>query len=148
MLQNVIFDSQNRDDLGVLLTERGWFRSTSAYQEISDYSFTEYMYGFVLPYFRDRLRAISTAEEMIALNDLRSIEKQLPRDGRIRHFANTNDFLTTGEDIEWLTQLLGPSNGRVYERGGHLGGLPEPEVQAEVMRALVDLTEPPPASAP
>ncbi len=85
---------------------------------------------------------------MIARNDLRSIEKQLPRDGSIRHFANTNDFLTTDEDIEWLTQLLGPSNVRFYDRGGHLGGLHKPEVQAEIMRALVDLTEPPPAAAP
>ncbi len=148
MLQNIIFDSQNLDDLGVLLTERGWFRRTSAYEEISDYSFSEYMYAFVLPYYRDRLRAISTAEEMIALNDLRSIEKQLPRDGRIRHFANANDFLTDDEDIEWLTELLGPSNVRLYERGGHLGGLHKPEVQAEVMRALIDLTEPSPAAAP
>ncbi len=148
MLQNIIFDSQNRDDLGVLLTERGWFRRTSAYEEISDYSFSEYMYGFVLPYFRDRLRAISTAEELIALNDLRSIEKQLPRDGRIRHFANANDFLTDDEDIEWLTELLGPSNVRLYQRGGHLGGLHKPEVQAEMMRALIDLSEPSPAAAP
>ena len=148
MLQNIIFDSQDRDDLGVLLTERGWFRRTSAYEEISDYSFTEYMYAFVLPYFRDRLRAISNAEEMIALNDLRSIAKRLPRDGRIRHFANTNDFLTTDEDIEWLTDLLGPSNVRFYDRGGHLGGLHKPEVQAEMMKALVDLTEPSAAAAP
>jgi ABC-type transporter lipoprotein component MlaA len=124
MLQNIIFDSQDRDDLGVLLTERGWFRRTSAYEEISDYSFVGYMYAFVLPYFRDRLRALSTAEEMIAQNDLRSIEKQLPRDGRIRHFANTNDFLTTDEDIEWLRQLLGSSN------------------------VLTDLVEPSPPAAP
>ena len=79
---------------------------------------------------------------------LRSIAKHLPHDGRIRHFANANDFLTTDEDIEWLTELLGPSNVRIYARGGHLGGLHKPEVQAEIMRALADLTETSPPAAP
>jgi phospholipid-binding lipoprotein MlaA len=139
LLQSVIYDSQERFDQGVLATERGWFRRTSAYEEIADYSFSEYMYGFVLPYYRDQLRIVSSAAELVAANDLHSIEAQLRDHPEIRHFANTNDFLTTDEDVAWLTRALGAKNVRFFERGGHLGGLHRPEVQAEVMESLADL---------
>jgi ABC-type transporter lipoprotein component MlaA len=139
MLGSIIYGSQEREDLGVLVTQRGWFRRTSAYEEIADYSFAEYMHAFVLPYYRDRLRTVENASEFVAQNDLRFIAENLRGNEKIRHFANTNDFLTTDEDVAWLTQLLGEANVRFYERGGHLGGLHKPEVQAEVMQALSDL---------
>jgi hypothetical protein len=141
LLQKIIFASQERQDLGVLLTERSWFRRTSAYVEIADYSFLEYMYAFVLPFYRDHLRVVSSSEDLIALNDLRSIENELRGIGKIRHFANANDFLTSDDDIAWLTDLLGETNVRFFERGGHLGGLHKPEVQAEFMAALSDLVK-------
>ncbi len=97
------------------------------------------MRAFVLPYCRARLRTVENASELVAQNDLRFIAENLRGNEKIRHFANTNDFFTTGEDVAWLTQLLGESNVRFYERGGRLGGLHEPEVQAEVMQALSDL---------
>jgi len=141
-LGSVIYASQEREDLGVLLTRRGWFRRTSAYEEIADYSFAEYVYAFVLPYYRDLLRTVENAGELVAQNDLRFIAADLRGNEKIRHFANTNDFLTTDEDVAWLTELLGESNVRFYERGGHLGSLHKPEVQAEVMQALADLANP------
>jgi hypothetical protein len=142
LLQSVIYDSQERFDQGILETERGWFRRTSAYEEIADYSYSEYMYGFVLPYYRDQLRIVGSARELVEANDLRSIETQLRNHPEIRHFANRNDFLTTDEDVRWMTQVLGAEHVHFFERGGHLGGLHRPEVQAEIMQAVADLLRP------
>jgi len=142
LLQEVLYCSQERRDQGVLETKRDWFTRTPAYDEIADYSFSEYMYGFVLPYYRDQLQVIASAEELAAANDLRSIADEIRGNAKIRHFANANDFLTSDEEVAWLTELLGPAHVRFYERGGHLGGLYRPEVQDEVMSALGDLVAP------
>jgi len=140
--QDVLYCSQQRQDQGVLETPRGWFTRAPAYDEIADYSFSEYMFGFVLPYYRDRLQVLARAEDLIAANDLHAVADALRSNGRIRTFANSNDFLTSEADVAWLTELLGEANVRFYERGGHLGGLYRPEVQAEVMAALMDLLTP------
>ena len=146
-LGNVIYASQEREDLGVLKTERGWFRRTSAYEEIADYSFVEYMYAFMIPYFRDKLGVSVSAEDLLDQNDLRSIADKLRSNGKIRHFANRNDFLTSDEDVTWITELLGESNVRFYAEGGPLGNLYRPEVQEEVMSAITDLLETRPSDA-
>jgi hypothetical protein len=83
--------------------------------------------------------AIKTAEQMFKLNDLRSIGEPLKASGKIRHFANRNDFLVAKEDIEWITKTLGEKNVQFFPSGGHLGGLHRPEVQDEIMQALADL---------
>ena len=140
ILQNVIHNSQTRHDLGVLQTKPGWFRRNAAYAEIFDYSYMEYFYAFVLPYYLERDPSITSPESMIARNDLRSLEEALRTNGKIRHFASQNDFLVTQEDITWLIDTLGEEHVRIFPTGGHLGGLYKPEVQHEIMLALSDLT--------
>jgi hypothetical protein len=93
----------------------------------------------VLPYHRDRLGTIGSSQALVALNDLRVLEVHLRGHPKLRVFANRNDFLTSEEDIEWLTALVGPEHVRFFPRGGHLGNLHRPEVQAEVMASLDDL---------
>jgi hypothetical protein len=143
-LMNVISSSQERDDLGVLLTERTRWRRASAYEEILDYSFMEYIYAFVVPWFAAQRGESpeATAEALIAQNDLRFIGDALRASGKIRHFANANDFLLADGDIEWLTEVLGAENVEFFPTGGHLGGLFKPEVQQLVMDAVRDLVEP------
>ena len=140
-LSTAIYGSQECEDLGVLKTERGWFRRASAYEEISEYSYLEYIYGFLMPYYRDTLGVENTVDELRQKNDLRSISEQLRGNPKIRHFSNRNDFLTTDEDIIWLTELLGEPNVRFYAEGGHLGNMYRPDVQAEVMSSLMDLVQ-------
>jgi len=123
----------------VLLTDRRGMRRLPAYREIGDYTFEMYLHAFVLPYHRDRLGTVATAEEMIARNDLRDIAGPLRANPKLRVFANRNDFLTSDEDIAWLTELVGAEHVRFFPRGGHLGNLHRPEVQAEVMASLDDL---------
>ncbi len=139
-LLSVIYNSQARHDLGVLQTQRSWFRRSVAYEEIFDYSYMEYFYAFVLPYYLERDPRTTSPDQLLALNDLRSIGAALGQNGKIRHFANRNDFLVEKEDMEWLTDTLGKENVHFFPTGGHLGGLYKPEVQHEIMQALSDLT--------
>ncbi len=138
-LQALLWTSQQREDQGVLLTERRPLQRLPAYEEIGDYSFTMYMYAFVLPYYRDRLGTVTSAEDLLAKNDLRSIADGLKGNPKLRVFANRNDFLTSEQDIEWLTVQVGPERTRFFPTGGHVGNLYKPEVQAEVMGSLADL---------
>jgi len=138
-LQALLWASQQREDLGVLRTERRALRRLPAYVEMGDYSFEMYLHAFVLPYHRDRLGTVATVEDLIARNDLRDIADPLRGNPKLRVFANRNDFLTSDEDIEWLTALLGAERVRFFPRGGHLGNLHRPEVQAAVMASLEDL---------
>ncbi len=62
-----------------------------------------------------------------------------PDGGKIRHFANANDFLLADGDVEWLTEVLGPEHVEFFPTGGHLGGLFRPEVQEGVMDSVRDL---------
>jgi uncharacterized membrane protein len=104
-----------------------------------------YLYGFVLPYHRDRLGTLASAEQMVAKNDLHAIADPLRSNSQLRVFANHNDFLTSDDDVAWLTELVGAERVRFFPTGGHLGNLHRPEVQAEVMASLEDLVEAAPA---
>jgi ABC-type transporter lipoprotein component MlaA len=138
-LQALLYASQEREDLGVLLTERRRLRRLPAYEEIGDYSFSMYLHAFLLPYHRDRLGTIASAEQLVAMNDLHAIAGPLRGNPKLRVFANRNDFLTSDEDIAWLSGLVGPERVRFFPTGGHLGNLHRPDVQAEVMASLEDL---------
>ena len=141
-LQAILWASQQREDLGVLLTERRPMRRGPAYQEMGDYSFEMYLHAFVLPFYRDRLGQVASAEELVAMNDLHSIAEPLRGNPKLRVFANLNDFLTSDEDVDWLTELVGPERVSFLPTGGHLGNLHQPQVQAQVMDAIADLTVP------
>ena len=141
-LQSLIWVSQTREDLGILRTRRSSLERWAAYEEISDYSYAEYLYGFVLPYYRDRLGLQTTADELVRENDLHAIAEPLRGNPRLRVFANRNDFLTSNEDIEWLTELVGPERVAFFPTGGHLGNLDEPAVQGAIMDSIADLLPP------
>jgi hypothetical protein len=141
-LQSLLFVSQSREDLGILRTPRSGLRRWAAYEEIADYSYSEYLYGFVLPYYRDRLGRVASAEDLLRQNDLHAIAEPLRANPQLRVFANTNDFLTSSEDIAWLTDLVGREHVAFFPTGGHLGNLHKPEVQRAIMDSLEDLKPP------
>ncbi len=77
--------------------------------------------------------------DLFARSDLHDIAPELQANGKIRVFANENDFLVTDEDVAWLTELLGPQNVTFYPGGGHMGNLYLEEVQNDVMNSLEEL---------
>jgi ABC-type transporter lipoprotein component MlaA len=138
-LKAVLWASQEREDLGILRTERQALRRHPPYEEIADYSFTTYFYGFVFPYYRDRKGMIGSAGEVVAANDLHAIAGALRGNPKLRVFANQNDFLNSEDDVRWLTALIGPERAHFFPSGGHLGNLHRPDVQADVMSSVADL---------
>jgi len=146
-LKAVLWASQERDDLGILLTERRALRRNPPYEEIGDYSFAMYFYAFVYPYHRDRLGTVTSAEQMVEENDLRAIAAGLRDNPKLHVFANENDFLTTNEDLAWLAATVGAERVRIFPTGGHLGNLHRPEVQGVIMAPL-GLPRPAPTPTP
>jgi ABC-type transporter lipoprotein component MlaA len=138
-LVDILSSIEDRNDFGVLQTERSFLRRESAYVEMASYSFEGYVYAFVLPYFRDQLRLVSGMDDLIDQTDLRSVADGLRGNPKIRHFANRNDFLTTPADVAWITETLGSERVTLFPTGGHLGNLHKPEVQAEIMASIADL---------
>jgi ABC-type transporter lipoprotein component MlaA len=141
-LVDVLGSITDRTDFGVLQTERGFLRRESAYVEMAGYGFEGYVHAFVLPFFRDRLKLVSGMEDLARVSDLRAAEEGLRGNEKIRHFANRNDFLTTAADVAWITQTLGAERVKLFPSGGHLGNLNKPEVQAEIMDSISDLSQP------
>lgn len=140
-LTPVLWVSQERNDQGVLLTQRSNLRRSAAYEEMSDYSYMEYLYAFVLPYYQ-QLGLVKTSDDLVAQNDLHAIEGLLRGNTKLRVFANKNDFLTTKADVEWLTELVGAERTQFFPTGGHLGNLNRPSVQSAIMDSIEDLRLP------
>jgi hypothetical protein len=140
-LVDILGSIQDRNDFGVLQTERSFLQRESSYVEMAGYSFEGYVYAFVLPYFRDQLQHVSDMDELIARSDLRSVAGGLRGNPKIRLFANRNDFLATSADVAWLTETLGAEHVTLFQTGGHLGNLYKPEVQADIMASIADLLD-------
>jgi ABC-type transporter lipoprotein component MlaA len=138
-LHDMIWVSQERNDLGVLKTPRSRFRRAGASREILEFSFIEYLYAFALPYFSKQRDDIETVDDLFARSSLHHIAPELRANGKVRVFANENDFLVTDEDVAWLTDLLGQQNVTFYPGGGHMGNLYLEDVQNDVMNSLEDL---------
>jgi ABC-type transporter lipoprotein component MlaA/predicted alpha/beta-hydrolase family hydrolase len=145
-VHDIILSSQNRTDMGVLQTERSSWRRSSASREILEFSFMEYFYAFVLPYYQKLDPTINSPEDFFERSRLGYIESELRANDKIRVFSTKNDMLLTDADIAWLADVLGEENVTFYPRGGHLGNLHEAEIQADVMEALADLHAVPVAS--
>lgn len=126
--------------MGVLMTPRRKLRRAPAFREASEYSFMEYAYAFLLPYYAKRDPRITFdeagAQRMFEDCDLRSIADGLAANERVLLVANENDFLLRPEDIVWLRELLG-ERAHFFPAGGHLGNLHRDSIQ-EVIKGLIE----------
>lgn len=138
-LQFMIFQSQEREDQGVLLTKRSLLSRAPAFREASRYSYMEYVYAFLLPYLARRSSEFTFdeagARAVFERCDLRSIDNELRANDRVLVFANENDFLLRPEDIEWLRATLG-ERAQFFPAGGHLGNLHRKTIQEVIGRAV------------
>jgi len=138
-LQYTILQTQDRHDRGVLLTPRSRLRRAPAFREASEYSFLEYMYAFVLPYYAEHDPRLTFdeagARRLFEDCDLRAIAGPLEANERVRLFANENDFLLRPEDLEWLRAHLG-ERAQIFPAGGHLGNLHRKSIQEAIERVV------------
>jgi hypothetical protein len=83
-------------------------------------SYYDYFNEYFYPYFAAKRPGL-TKQQLIAAQDLRSIEPYLKSD-KFGAMVNENDFILSPADVEYLRELFGP-RGKFYKRGGHLGNL-------------------------
>jgi ABC-type transporter lipoprotein component MlaA/pimeloyl-ACP methyl ester carboxylesterase len=140
-LQSTILQTQERHDQGVLRTPRSWWRRAPAFREASEYSYLEYVYAFLLPYYAGREPRIgfdeAGARTLFADCDLRAIGTELAANPKVRVFANENDFLLRPEDITWLRERLG-ERAHFFPAGGHVGNLHREEIQDVITEGLAE----------
>ena len=140
-LRDVIYQSQKRENLGILKNEISSFSRRKNYEEIREYDYNEYMLKFAVPYFLKKQSGEKVSKETLLQEiDLEGFESSLQKNDKVRVHINVNDFLLTKEDVDWFKECLGE---RLVEfpGGGHLGNLYVPEVQKQIMHSLSDLRE-------
>jgi pimeloyl-ACP methyl ester carboxylesterase len=138
-LRDAIFSSQQRNNQGVLEHRiRNW-RRTPVYREILKYSYQDYLQKFLIPYYWCRGIELNTPDSLEKASSLRTYAAGLRANPNIRIIVNQNDFLLADEDLAWLHATFAPEQLTVFEQGGHLGNLTNPEVQKSILGALTGL---------
>ena len=145
-LRDAIFSSQQRNNQGVLEHPIRKFRRAPLYREILQYSYQDYLQKFLIPYYWCRGIELSTPDSLEKASSLRTYAAGLRANPNIRIIVNQNDFLLADEDLAWLHATFGPEQLTVFEQGGHLGNLINPEVQKSILGALSGLKSSPPKS--
>ena len=137
-LQFLILQSRALEDSGVLLTPATTWQRAPAFREAAEYSYMEYAYAFLLPYYAKHADGIGFSEDgmrrLFEQSDLRAAGEELRENSRVRVLTNEKDFLLRAEDMTWLRETLG-DRLTLFEEGGHLGSL-----YRESMRAAIGTT--------
>jgi len=141
ILRDMIFTSQRRNNQGVLETPIKNLRRDPVYQEILQYSFTDYFERFVTPYYQTRGIDLRQPETLKSAEDLRTYAGPLQANSNIRLIVNRNDILLANEDLAWLEATIDRERLKIFEKGGHLGNLAHPAVQKAILEALEGLKE-------
>lgn len=135
ILRDVIFDSQQQHNMGVIQMPVHSLRRDPVYQEIMQFSYGDYFSKFVIPYYRGRGLDLANPQTMEKAGDLRSYGAALGANPDVHIIVNADDFLLADSDLEWLKTTFG-SRLTAFQSGGHLGNLNHPEVQKAMLDAL------------
>lgn len=124
-LAGMIFSSDVMTNSGYVVPKNRVLNITDS---LSDYflvschlSFFDYFNEYLFPYFQMRRPGL-TKQAFIDSLSIKSIEGYLKSSDKFGVMANENDFILTGEDLNYLRQLFG-EHTKIYPRGGHLGNL-------------------------
>jgi ABC-type transporter lipoprotein component MlaA len=139
ILRDAIFSSQQRNNQGVLEHPINKFRRAPVYREILQYSYQDYLQKFLIPYYWCRGIELSAPASLEKASSLRTYAAALHANPNIRIIVNQNDFLLADEDLAWFQATVAPGHLTVFEQGGHLGNLYNPEVQETILGALTGL---------
>jgi ABC-type transporter lipoprotein component MlaA len=138
MLRDIIYSSQRRHNLGVIQHPLSKWRREPVYDEIMQYSYTDYFGKFAVPYYQSRGME-SPAATIAKAGDLRTYSDGLRGNPNIRIIVNQNDFLLTEPDLEWLRKTFTTNQLVEFKEGGHLGNLFNPRVQEAIVNDLKGL---------
>jgi hypothetical protein len=139
ILRDAIFSSQERHNQGVLVHRIRRSRRAQLYEEILQYSYADYLQRFLIPYYWSRGIDLSSPAMMDQAGSLRTYTEGLKANRNIRLILNRNDFLLPEEDLAWFKTVVREDQLTVFEKGGHLGNLFNPNVQKSIVAALAGL---------
>jgi ABC-type transporter lipoprotein component MlaA len=139
ILRDVIYSSQRRNNQHILQRPLRNLKRVPAYEEILQYSYTDYFQKFAVPYYKRRGIDLSDPAALEQAGNLRTLADGLRANNKIRLIVNENDFLLPREDLDWLRATFAPEHLTVFPQGGHLGNLAQPDVQAAILKALEGL---------
>jgi hypothetical protein len=142
ILRDIIYDSQRRNNQGVLQHPIRNLRREPVYKEIMQYSYEDYFAKFVIPYYQARGMVSPVEQTLEKAGDLRTYDAGLRANPDIRVIVNQNDFLLADEDLAWLRATFTPEQLKVFAEGGHLGNLSNPTVQKAILAALTPMRPP------
>lgn len=131
-LRTVIFESQLRENFGILKAPLNKWHREPAYREIDQFTFLDYYNQFVTPY---HLAQGKSRAEMEQAKSLRFLSQKLRGNSRVRVIHSANDFLLSPADHRWLKSTF-RSRLIMFPRGGHLGSLLTEPVQKAVLKSL------------
>ncbi|MDD5285862.1 MAG: alpha/beta fold hydrolase [Desulfuromonadaceae bacterium] len=124
-LAGMIFSSDVMTNSGYVVPKN---RVLSSRDSIFDYflvsthlSFFDYFNEYFYPYFQKKRPGL-TKKALIDSMSIRSIEGYLKSSDKFGVMTNSNDFILTREELDYLLQLFG-ERLKIYPRGGHLGNL-------------------------
>lgn len=140
-LLDVIYDSQQRTNMGILKQPLKKSRRDAVYREIFQYSFGDYLEKLAKPYFHSRGVDMNDPDTLEAATDMRRNASTLRSNSKIRLITNRNDFLLSGSDVEWLERTFDSERLFLFNQGGHVGNLSQPQVQKAILHALEGLKE-------
>lgn len=146
ILRDIIFSSQRRHNQGILTQPLKNLRRAPAYEEILQYSYRDYFEKFALPYYQERNLELPARETLGKAGNLRTYEGGLRDNPNIWFLTNQNDFLLSDDDLAWIRATFSPSQLTVFEHGGHLGNLFNPDVQKKIIDALSGMKSSPAGS--
>lgn len=140
MVRDVVYQAQAKHDFGVLKTRGGTWTRTAPYREMLQFSFMEYFYAFVLPYYASIDPDVGFdekgAESLLAHCDLRRWSTELCENPKVLYFGNENDSLLASAHVTWLKEDWDPRQVVLFERGGHMGNLYQEDVRFVIARVL------------
>ncbi|HIJ86800.1 MAG TPA: alpha/beta hydrolase [Desulfuromonadales bacterium] len=124
-LAGMIFASDVMTNSGYVVPKNRNLKTTDSifdYFLVSSHlSFIDYFNEYLFPYFQKQRPGL-TKQQYIHSLSLKSIEGYLTSTTKFAVMTNENDFILTGEDLDYLRQIFG-ERARIYPRGGHLGNL-------------------------
>ncbi len=139
ILRDAIYSSQQRHNQGIIRSPLNVMKRAPAYREILEYSYKDYLQKFLIPSYSKRGLDLTKPDALDSASDLRTYSAGLKACKNIRLITNRNDFLLQDQDLQWIQASFPPERLTLFEQGGHLGNLSQPEMQHAIGLALEGL---------
>ena len=128
---------EKRNPTGVFQNNpKAYFHRDKLFAEALNFSFQDYIQKILLPWYLQHNADFKTVEDLARRAQLDAIADDLRSYDNLTVFQNKNDFLIRPEDAGWYTSAFG-NRCMLFERGGHLGTMPQKDYQQAILQALL-----------